>query len=717
MSLDISKIVGNDKLKKLAEECDTNKKDGNLDAIEFSVFSTKALNGGVKEYGENLYEVLGLYTTNPQVDSKKAEDTPTDVVNNRLDALLEEGMDISKAMKKLKKSLKKDGLLENPEYQKAYENLENELVTARVSSLSMFDASNRKDVEKLLKKEGLWDEYSEKALDRKFYQPKINKIKENVEQKKTQSKADVEKAIGAETLELLVNAGLVSQAKADENSNEMLDLTNLSNLIKSYVGSDYTANRSFKDFEPIEEFDAIRDMLETKLNIKKLSKSETKDLIKLCGYEVDNKFGYNWWRGITGALTGAGASAVHAFNNIKAEDSVNEINITVESILNGERLPGPFTEELVQTLIAAGYEASTDGNTLNIKEIIPGFDVLINDMASPIGLAKTCICAAVGALQGIERNAEVPLIEKTVPDFAETKEEYLKYIKNRLTDDGKEEYLPAITFLVQSFDNNGTWDKAGYEQALKKMAGSCSVLNSKELENGLVDMLSTDAVATKSQIKEPEINEPKPVITVKTRDIVDTKTEKIVVDVPVVDGSKTSWTKLAESYDCLVNKYGLSDAIRMVKIAQAITDNNYSQERMENLLKLSKKGASHLKNEKGFDYKVYVDVLKSTSLPKLEKDSSGNYIAGTGVKVPSNLADCDRKTDMDLIAPKADGEIVQTSPKHAIDVGTKVTTTKRYEYEDENGVKEYQDKNRRDNQVVIKIVKNHDREVKVETNN
>ena len=61
-----------------------------------------------------------------------------------------------------------------------------------------------------------------------------------------------------------------------------------------------------------------------------------------------------------------------------------------------------------------------------------------------------------------------------------------------------------------------------------------------------------------------------------------------------------------------------------------------------------------MKNIEGLDYEAYKSALTATYLPALKKDSEGNNIPGTGVKVPTNLADCVRDESQSLIADKAD---------------------------------------------------------------
>jgi hypothetical protein len=78
-----------------------------------------------------------------------------------------------------------------------------------------------------------------------------------------------------------------------------------------------------------------------------------------------------------------------------------------------------------------------------------------------------------------------------------------------------------------------------------------------------------------------------------------------------------------------------------LKLTQAINDGDYSEERLNQLLALSKKGLSAMQNIQGFDYSVYKKVLL-------------DGVIGT-VKVPKNLAGCAKEKDTAAKAAKSSG--------------------------------------------------------------
>ena len=162
----------------------------------------------------------------------------------------------------------------------------------------------------------------------------------------------------------------------------------------------------------------------------------------------------------------------------------------------------------------------------------------------------------------------------------------------------------------------------------------------------------------------------------------------------------------------MVDVYGLKKAIYILKIAQAITDGNYSRERMEELYNLAIKGASKLKNVPGVDYGTYYSVLmgnfpSSVKLPRVlcyEVDDAGRPVAGTGIER------CEISDDEhELVAPPATNTQNAPAPAKGPAVGKRTQQVVRqgehwqgdlYFFQDENGqVHEYESREERDQAV------------------
>ena len=110
-------------------------------------------------------------------------------------------------------------------------------------------------------------------------------------------------------------------------------------------------------------------------------------------------------------------------------------------------------------------------------------------------------------------------------------------------------------------------------------------------------------------------------------------------DAPTIDGRRTSWLKIAHQYDCLVEKYTLNGAIRILKIVQAITNGDYSEKNIEELYRRSKQGRDKMKDVKGLDYNVYCNMLDANVL-------------SDKVKVPDTIANCPRDPDISLVVKR-----------------------------------------------------------------
>ena len=133
-------------------------------------------------------------------------------------------------------------------------------------------------------------------------------------------------------------------------------------------------------------------------------------------------------------------------------------------------------------------------------------------------------------------------------------------------------------------------------------------------------------------------------------------------EVPTIDGRKSSWAKLAEQYECLdelnTEGYPLSTKrkaqlpVRMLKVAQAITDGNYSAERLLQLAELTFASKNckyeNLKGIEGIDHAILVNIMNADWL-------------SNKVKMPKVLAGCN-KVEKSIIAEKADTEGAKNAP-------------------------------------------------------
>ncbi len=472
-----------------------------------------------------------------------------------------------------------------------------------------------------------------------------------------------------ELFEALKSSGLIEYKGVDEKGEEIWDVSSLSEIIGLHVGSDYTLNKQSDDFKALAEKTKTTSALAAATLLQNLNEKEAEMLVKMCGYNVEGK---NIGKAIvkatagalvTGLVTAGSAAAAVATNKRPVLDTVinnhnyTEINIKCDTELIDD-IKDQFSgaEGVTVNVISGGIQIIAEQN-----QIVPlfwkGSRHILNS-----ALKAAIPGAVVGLIAGLKDDPEKPI---TSTQFeCTTLEEYEKVlnseVKQRAIDPKYKDALMliAMTFAVKDKDGNITgWDCEGYKSFLNKAAGNGGVLNRAELMGaleGLKDVKKPEAAEETDETEEIQETQEEKEHTYATHNkaAVDAQYENI----PVIDGSTTSWAKIAGQYDCLIQKYTLPGAIRIIKIAQAINNGDYSKENLEKLLKLSKKGHMNLQNVDGIDFKAYMSAINATYLPALKKDSNGNPVPGTGVKVPANLADCERDESKDLKAPKANGD-------------------------------------------------------------
>lgn len=552
-------------------------------------------------------------------------------------------------------------------------------VTAR-EAIYASDATDSKDVkrdakEKLIS-DGDWNKYTEKALggennfgqwisghdsDMKIARKNqarknlVIDIRENgLTGEEVHDAVDKRKAFlffkkKTQLFEALVSSGLIV-----DMGNGKYDVSPLSELIGLHVGANYKMDRTTGDYKALAEKTKTTSALAAATELKNLTEKEAEMLVKMCGYEVEGK---NWGKAILGATIGAlvnglGAAGAAASNpkSVAYNNDHFELNLNMGSDL------AKFMEANSQAL-AGLMDQGGIINTANgfLQIIIDKNDVRrFSKFILETGLKSSIIGAAAGLIAGLKDDPEKPI---TSTQFeCTTLEEYAQILESESTQKAlKPEYKDALLLIATTYlKEDGSWDCEGYKMFLNKAAGNGGVLNREELIGALSELKKDEEVhgGDDGDDGDEDITPVEDEHSYSTHEKEEVPAE--YQNVPVIDGRTTSWTKIAGQYDCLVERYGLSDAIRMIKIAQGINNGDYSKETMERLLALSKKGLSHMKNIEGLDYEAYKSALTATYLPALKKDSEGNNIPGTGVKVPTNLADCVRDESQSLIADKAD---------------------------------------------------------------
>lgn len=580
-----------------------------------------------------------------------------------------------------------------------------EYVTAAINQVE--NLTERKDVAKkakeILVENGQWDKYTEKAMTQTKWadfitgkertaktQAKRRAVANNVELMKHQSKEDVLDKMGEknEVYEALVSSGLITE------NGDNVDLSILSDIIGLQVGADNCLNRHAAIDKAISEKFRLNSALAVKSKLESMTENEAKKLAELTGYDIEGKdirkIIISAIEGlIAGTSIGAAAAAANNRQSVLIEgDTINHnLNLELKGNIGADAL-GKLPDGVTVAETGAGV-------IINIAQMIKQPDRLVHMSKMIVGTAwKTGLMgAALGALKGLEDRGEEPV---TVTNFTETDfEKYVERMQWELKQLGREELIEGFTCLAAScLNEDGSWDKASYLAKLNEIGGDGGKINIKEAPTSCPEETEEEDTTVEehrySQHDQAAV-------------------DPTYVDVPAIDGSKTGWPQIARQYECLVEKYQLSGAIRVLKLAQAIKDGNYSQERLDQLYALSKKGRAHLQNIEGFDYKAYCNALDATYLPKLEM-KDGKPVPGTGVKVPEKLGDCTRNAELSL---QVQGQVQQATVKvaptgHAAD---RIQTSagqgaKYYVRLDGGAIQAYDDKNVRDG-IVEKFKKDY----------
>ena len=433
--------------------------------------------------------------------------------------------------------------------------------------------------------------------------------------------SEILKAVDMKTLEKELSTETLNFLKTNflkDNGTGKYDLTKISNAIASAIGADNEMNyyEDLKASEIQEAINNVNGVLELK-QPNGIGEKHLKELMKLCNIKKAPKD-----RSAKAVLGNVRDEAITAGIVAGALSTVSIKNIAVAEI------PGQVLAIAKQTISGA-------------------------PLGLAIGGASIALDALLKYIFGVEKG------ERTCFDYdaasGKTIQEYIDYLSRTEEDENK---AKAIAVLAKLYENKygENWNTE-FVKDMKELAGN-KTLNCLEFFYGKLKLEQNLAAEDTQPEKDSYYS-------ISQKDAVDAVYE----DVPAIDGGKTSWAKIASQYECLTKKYSLSDAIRILKITQAINDGDYSAERLDTLLKQSKHGRAAMRKVPGLDYDAYISALEATYLPNRKYDSSGNYIKGTGVKVPKDLAGCERNEELSLIVTQdMSGDEPIVAPKgHAAD--------------------------------------------------
>ena len=508
------------------------------------------------------------------------------------------------------------------------------------------DQTNWRDVssgaKEDLKEEGLYSYLTRRAgnqkvgpdgdEERRIKRTSKNQARSNnVKAHKFQTEEEILAILGNKST---VYEALLSRELITKTENGEYDLTELQKALKEPIGFDNNWNKHIKGNEALSErLNAITKMAH-ETGLSSLKEEEVEKLVELCGYGIE-KTGWNWGKALLGAILGGVGGAVAsatglATTPVKDGNNVNNLNLKITCNGNVSVDTSKLPAEIADAVVQNGSEI-----LINLSKVKPGADAvqILMAMLGPVALKTAAITAALGLLNGIDRGGEISVASTS---FGE--KDYGKYIEK--IKDRYPEYVGILESIALNFVENGKWNYEGYYNFLDEMAGRDSVLNWDELDGGLKALKAN--AQTEDTGNKDDVATKKVYVADKAAVEEEGYNEAVMADVPTIDGRKTSWTLITEMYPCLATKYkSLSDRIRVLKLTQAINNGNYTKERLDELLALSKKGLSAMKNIEGFDYEVYKKVLLDGVI--------------STVKVPDELAGCKREQDQAANAEKSEG--------------------------------------------------------------
>lgn len=488
------------------------------------------------------------------------------------------------------------------------------------------------------KKDKMSRKYIKNAEENNALDARYNAFHQTAEELKTITEKDLKEKLGNKLFNKLAGqygAGYLSKVKNEDGT---YDLTALVEVFSNRMGNDYEID---KQQNAISEYHLIKQGLEGEFNAKTnglidldLTKKEYEKLRDLCAVELapkDHSFATNVLN--LKRLRDAGIGAMASFLTAQTDIDHIEMNFTMD-IKHAQE----FHEQL------KGYGVSTSIQEYGTTAVV-GFEHLdIEDIRGLQALGGAAVGLIGGALLsmiiGTEKQEQACI---STLDFQESDKDFSSYC-DRIDREYPAEKAVLIKGLVGMFydEDTNTFNLTDYRLFLDNAAGQGSLFGCDEVNGTRIKYIKEYKPEEKKQDQTPVTPEDPHTVAVK-----DVKAKDAVYkEVPTIDGTRTTWDKVAEMYDdecfeeldlkdypnCLKRKGELK--VRLIKVAQAVTNGDYSA---ENLLKLAEasfaaktREYTELQNYEGIDHETLVNTMNATELGK--------------VKVPDKLAGCNRET-------------------------------------------------------------------------
>jgi hypothetical protein len=431
----------------------------------------------------------------------------------------------------------------------------------------------------------------------------------------------MKKALGEDLFNKLNRSYLLDK----KNEDGTYDVREIAETMKERYGYDYTESRS-KNKNVSEKQQALAAMRAlTGLSDKDFTEKDLEKIRKFTALDKEGK-NHNPIKKPIDLLKHAlaGALGVAGTGRLKVNQNVNLFFDT------------DVSQDMISTLESYGAEITKGEQGIRVRihqSVLRNFNIVNILAGAGIGVLQSVLLQVIF---GDDKEFEKSCLSTT--DFALENPDIDKYeahLKGMYPNNP--EKVETFINLAKSFQTeDGKWDAAAYADTLNKIAGRGSILNCDEIHGGMYELSKT-----KDETEKPEKEE------IEEENIYSQKDDcqDIFEDVPTIDGRHTTWSNIAAQYECLDDSFtdivpkrsSLDKKIRALKIAQAITNGDYSLETISKLVEMSYLHPEEMKNVEGLDYNVYKNTLQANVL-------------GQNVKVPKELAGCQRNESISLVA-------------------------------------------------------------------
>ncbi len=472
---------------------------------------------------------------------------------------------------------------------------------------SLDEVDKKKDVrevivakaEELYGKDAEFEKYVNSRKDIQKLELRRSDVVQRREELKHISMDEMKKELKQGTIDA-ISCYLEKHVVEEKDGVKYYDLTALSDAIHEGSGADYRVNKN-NTIRPYCEIESARreiitdDIADFLLFDKAGDRKYTKDLIKFCDYKIT---GRNHKMSLLGTAQQVGAGVLGGLIGFLASNRDVRVHV--------------LDENNTTVNIGGLGTISTTTNLESLAEITIGEIAEAAGWGAVGGLGLALVNGIIGTAPSEDVCDDISYVVKHKNEFKDWQTcldtrikvhpEKADFIKREMT-----AYPPK---------EDGTWDIDKYIQDKYAAAGN-AIQNPDE------------CLGTRLQ-NAPEVEEPaevKPTMIATVEETEHVEKVRNTDDLFNKKANKTTWSRLVDLYSCddnnsLLVKCGgnRNKAIRILKLIQALDNDNYTFEELETMYKISiikdpTIREQQLKAIKGLDYDKYIEVRNASLMP------------------------------------------------------------------------------------------------------